>query len=443
MKSEGAARLATSVVVYWTIALLTVLVATVGFGQESSVRAIFDPCLWGGFALAMGLILRPAAEWILPALWVVAALLLTALALSGTPVGAQYGDADFLRATVSSGLAMPRGLAPSAIAAWVHAAFASARAPTASPQSMLASADYTVSVLSTLAFTVATVLLLWRWPKRLSVVLPTLSPLWFLFATGYAEIYPFVAPLMIFALVWIFERPLEERSPYQVGILAAVLCPLIQFAFLPFVLLLILAYAVAAPRRVLGASLIAVGVAIAGVWIFWPEGVADYFKSLSALPKGTAKIVHDAYRGHGSEWSSLFKISYLTNAVHLRDWGYMWFFGGGLIAALLLAFSILLSAAGHSRESWKPLFRDPRFGLGVALVGIYVLYSFTMMPRLGPNQEIDLFYNAFMMAAFFAGLAFDSLPVQPPALRPLVIVIVLANSSAIARFVIFQQLANP
>lgn len=443
MKSEEAARLATSVVVYWTIALLTVLVATVGYGQESSVRAIFDPCLWGGFALAMALILRPAHDWLLPAVWVVAGVLLTALALAGIPFGAQYGDADFLRATSLSGLAMPRGLAPSAIASWVHAAFTSARAPTASLQSTLAPADYTVSVLSTLAFTVGTVLLLWQWPRRLSVLLPTLSPLWFLFATGYVEIYPFVAPLMIFALVWIFERPLEERSPYQVGILAAVLCPLAQFAFLPFVLFLILAYAVAAPRRLLGTLLIAVGLAVAGIWIFWPEGVADYFTSLSALPKGTAKILHDAYRGHGSEWSSLFKISYLTNAVHLRDWGFMWFFGGGLVAALLLAFGVVLSAAERSREPWKPLFRDPRFGLGVALVGTYVLYSFTMMPRLGPNQEIDLFYNAFMMAAFFAGLAFDSLTEPPPTLRPLVIVVVLANSSALARFVIFQTLANP
>ena len=80
------------------------------------------------------------------------------------------------------------------------------------------------------------------------MLLPTLTPVWVLFASGYVEYYPLIAVPFVAVLAWLFERPLEERSPSEIGVLAGVL-PMLYIGFLPTAACVLVAYVVRRVRR--------------------------------------------------------------------------------------------------------------------------------------------------------------------------------------------------
>ncbi|MDD5606856.1 MAG: hypothetical protein PHN37_03290, partial [Candidatus Pacebacteria bacterium] len=69
-----------------------------------------------------------------------------------------------------------------------------------------------------------------NYKDKLSILLPLLSPLWFLFLIGYDEYYPFIAPLLLFSLAFFF---MEGRISFSTSSKNSVIFPVFISALLP------------------------------------------------------------------------------------------------------------------------------------------------------------------------------------------------------------------
>jgi hypothetical protein len=226
-----------------------------------------------------------------------------------------------------------------------------------------------------------------------------------LFSVGYLEYYPLIAVALVAALAWIFDRPLADRDPYRVGALSAVLSPLLYVAYAPVSLLILLFYGIARPSKALRAVATAAVVAVIGIVIFWPQGVGSFVTALhSSLNLGDHGTAFKLYRGQAAGPDSmLFTWSYALSSQHLRHLGFMWHFGAGTVMLLMFLAGSVLLLWRHRRELVK-LVSYKRSWLGLALIGWHLFYMLRMVPKLGPVRDIDLFFNVYLVIAFFAGL---------------------------------------
>lgn len=430
-------------VVYWAVAVLTLATAAVVYGQAVPAWIALDPTVWGGFAVALALSYRPFGWRSLQVAAIAVCILSVANSLGFVVPITQYGDGAYTVVMVANRRVIPHGLATSALAISAHEAIARVPVVVEWFGTPLFSTKFVLRSLGSLGLTCAAVVLLRRHPRSLRVALPVWSPVWLLFGAGYVEVYPIIAPLLLVVLVWMFDRPLDERGPYRVGAAAALLFPIGYYGFAPLVLLLLAAYAVATPLRAVRALAVAAVVAVAAIWIIWPAGVGNYLAELVTLPAGGDKIFHAPYRERASLGSPFFELSYLGEAEHLLDWSFMWFFGAGLAGLPLLWVATPWWLAARVRAVLPRLARDSRLWLGLALMGAYLVYSFVMIPRLGPVFDVDLFFTAYVMAAFFGGLMLDDLIAPESKLRELAVVALLANSAVILRLMAFEKLTLP
>jgi hypothetical protein len=318
-----------------------------------------------------------------------------------------YGDGALFARFVADGRAVPRWLIGSAAAVAAHAAlwdlppvYAHLPEPLRSPSSFLAVLGSVVMVLGTWA-------LVQRWRGRLCVVLPLLTPVWVLFASGYVEYYPLIAAPFVATLAWLFERPLEDRTPEQIGLLAAVL-PLLYVGFLPTACLMMAAWIAVRPARALQAAVVAVAVAAVTIAVCWPEGLASYFRTLySVLNFGDAHLP-PRYAGQvASPTSIMFAVDAVWSWPRAREVAYLLVWGGGwwslpvMVAATCRAWHAIDSRRGAA-------LRDVRTWLGAALVTWHLYYLAFMVPRLGPTADVDLFFPTYLTVAFVAGLLLDT-----------------------------------
>jgi hypothetical protein len=102
----------------------------------------------------------------------------------------------------------------------------------------------------------------------------------------------------------------------------------------------------------------------------------------------------------------LFSWSFTFSALHLRHLGFMWHFGAGPAMLVLLAAGSVLLLWRRGGDSVK-LLRYKRFWLALALIGWHLFYFLRMIPKLGPARDVDLFFNVYIVIAFFAGLFLD------------------------------------
>jgi hypothetical protein len=79
----------------------------------------------------------------------------------------------------------------------------------------------------------------------------------------------------------------------------------------------------------------------------------------------------------------------------------MTFWGGGWWTIPLL---------GWRRVIVTTFWADARTWLGAALLTWHMAYLTMMIPRLGPTNDIDLFFPCFLTVAFVAGTLLDTTP---------------------------------
>lgn len=320
----------------------------------------------------------------------------------------QYGDAVYLARAVAEGSTTSRWLAGNAVLSWIHSALFDWSPLSRIVPGAEVTSPYFLRVASLLAMIGSTIALHRLWPHRMAVILPTLTPIWFLFSIGYIEYYPFIAAPLVAALVWMFDRPLKARAPLQVGALCGLLCPLLYIGFAPVALLLLLFYTIARPVAGLQATAVSLVTAVAGILLLWPRGIRDFVAHLiESIPLGETATAWGAYRGQAAAADSLFFTwSYALSGEHLRHLAFMATFGAGA-GLLLLALVAGAAALWKSSGRLSTVVRSRRLWLALSLVGFYLIYVVRMIPRFGPIKDIDLFFSVYIVLAVFTGLLVD------------------------------------
>ena len=413
---------------YVTAAVLSLLISSHYLRRSP---AWGDLCLWVGLGVALCLYLASEKGLGRGRLWQVLWLCLGLLALLNVfaqlvPVQ-RYGDAKFIARYVVQDTTMARWLAGTAILSWMHDAILRIPGVEEAAPAAKVTAAYLIRVTGILVMVLGTVALFQRWPERLSITLPALCPIWLLFSLGYLEYYPFIAVALVAALAWIFDRPLADRDPYRIGTLAGALFPLLYVAYAPVSLLILLFYGVARPSKVLRAIATALVVAMIGIVIFWPEGIGSFITALrGSLNLGEHGTAFKPYRGHAAGPDSvLFAWSYALSPQHLRHLGFMGHFGAGTVMLLMfLAGAVLL--LWRYRGDMVKLLGYKRSWLGLALIGSKLYYMLRMITKLGPVRDIDLFFNVYLVIAFFTGLFLERALDSDDDRRELVTLVVLA-----------------
>ena len=220
---------------YLAAALVTLLFAKFAFGEAVNLRtSIVDPTMWAGLLIPVGgwltMGVRRGFYW--QSIWIVfGGVMLAGVWYSFLPLHAG-GDSSNLRSVIESGMPYPRWLVGTAVLNWLHTSVWEYPAVANHLPPSVTFPDGFAAVMATVSMAAGTVALLSQWPGRLAILFPTLVPVWLMFSAGYLEYYPFIACPLLATLMWLFDKPLKERSPNAVGLLAAAL-PLLYVGFAP------------------------------------------------------------------------------------------------------------------------------------------------------------------------------------------------------------------
>jgi hypothetical protein len=394
-----------------------------------------------GLAWAMG---DPRRErW----LWVVIWLVLPTLALYNLLADAHpiqpYGDYRWLERARGP---LARWLGGYALLRWLAAALGKVPALVAwlAPRTVFVTLVRAAGIVVT---AVASQWLLRRWPGRLSALLPTLVPVWLLFGAGHLEYYPLVAWAVPVTLLWCLEKPLAERAGWQIGVLAAALFPLLYIGFAPLAGCLLAAYALAAPlRRSAQAVAAALATALVGIEVFFPKGILAFFRVLPAqIPTGDRGLF-PGYRGlSAGPNSTVFDWGYAFSRGHFADLTFMQVAGGGVLVPLLLVVGAALVARQRGSRLGRDLM-DRRSWLVLGVLASYACYFLLMVPRLGPRDDLDLFFAFYLLLAALAGYLADRVRLRrlsAASLRLLVAALAIGAAGAGASLLLFRGVQMP
>ncbi len=381
---------------------------------------LYYPHLLGGLAVAFLIVgcihvlsrrypARLVFSRALVVLWVIIGVTTLADVVYGWVHLGGYGDRVPMMEIIRTNRTFPRWLMGMAVLKWIHAGIWEMPTVERMMSANLASPEGFVEFWSTVAMAVATTSILWIWGRRrLSVILATLVPVWFMFGVGYVEYYPFIAWFFLLWLIYIFETPvrLENRSPYEVGIVTAAM-PLAYIGFAPLSALMLAVYALRGPRdffKAVGTAVLAGAIMIR---VLYPGDVDVFLRDLYENMQFLDKWTYGRYVGHYIRpGSNFFAPGYALSPDHLRDLLFMYVFGGGVAFPLMLA-ALALWRRPRKMRRWRIAMRDSRTATAVALVLWQAFYMLFYVARLGPQEDIDLFFSTFVVMAFFAGYLAD------------------------------------
>lgn len=236
---------------------------------------------------------------------------------------------------------------------------------------------------------------------RLRVILALTTPIWLLFSIGYIEYYPCIAGLFLGFLYWIFAQPLASRPAFLVGAVGAIL-PLLYAGFAPFVAIALLFYWYDAKwRQRFVATAAGCGAFVMAILLFWHKGLSSFFGVLMQdLNLGEKNTVYAAYQGLAAGPHSIFfSLHHVFSMQHLHDVLLMVFCGLGIAGICVLPWAAgkMLTDRGSDRQH----------ALAASIAGWSIAYLLLMMPKLGPMQDLDLFFSSYLALAFVAGMQLE------------------------------------
>lgn len=333
-----------------------------------------------------------------------------------------FGDTGFLPNLVAAGAPFTRWLAGSVVLAGLYEWLREYEwLPAISASSFVEVAGALWMGLASVA------LLIWK-RGRWEVLLPLTTPIWLLLMTGYDEYYPFIAPALLLSLYLILSPALPGSR--WIPVLAGLL-PLLYIAYAPLALLLILRYVWEHPRQGVVAALVSATVYFGGISLLWPDGLEGYLEALTGnLNLGEKNTLFARYQGHSaSALSPFFSMRYALSAEHLRDLAFMVLLGAGWCIPLLAALcaSPAIGALGASLRRR----RAPALVVPAVAIGWQLFYLLFMIPKLGPTQDLDLFFSVYLLSAVLAGSLVDKgLPLLPASRQVLARSLILATAVA-------------
>ena len=344
-----------------------------------------------------------------------------------------YGDGPHVIDFLEKGYVFPRWLLGMAIALWLYLGVWRFPPIASAVPASIGGAAVFAALLCAVAMGVGALLVLQRWPDRLAVILPMLTPVWLLFASGYVEYYPLVAAAWLASLAWMFERPLEDRPPWAIGALVGSL-PLMYLPLAPVSALLFVAYAMRRRTAIVSAAAIAVGVFAIIVTVTFGN-IPMFISTLYGEMNFGDYHSPARYVGQAAGPSSIFFASrHALRSRHLREVFYALFWAGGWVTLPIVA-SVAIIAVRRCHAWW----RDARAWLGAVLVGWFIYYSVFMIPKLEPARDVDLFWPAYLAWAFISGRLVDAARTSSRA-RYLVLCVVTGASIAVSGFLLLGKL---
>lgn len=319
-----------------------------------------------------------------------------------------YGDAGFFQGIFERKLPFTRWFLGSAILIKINEKIWSS----GTVQSLIASVNM-VEFLGAIFMFTSSLIFIKLSRLRLAIILPLLTPLWIMFSSGYNEYYPFIAPIYLGILIWLFlYKPDPSLKTFIIaGVLSGVL-PLLYIGFAPLSVLLLFYFLLLNFKKISFAVLAALGTILVCVLRFWPYGLNSFISNLyENMNFGEQYILYSRYLGKTAGPHSLnFSLNYILTLEHFRDTFYMLFFGGGLISLFLLIFGLYLLAKNQKVALIKILQPKP------IVASLFILYQtyylIFMLPKQGPVQDIDLFFSVYLTYAFFAGLVWEKIKLK-------------------------------
>ncbi len=303
-----------------------------------------------------------------------------------------YGDFDQLPSEISSNVVFPRWLVGSSFLNFTyHFIIQPIKASFQTAAFVRLSGSFLMLGFS--------IILLLKSPNRLSVILPLLSPIWFLFFSGYNEYYPFIAEFFLLSLLLLSTDKLVKIHPILIGIFASLIM-LLYVGFVPLGLFLIFVLFVKKGAR---AGITAFFAALcATVWlvlIFWPNTFISFFPAYySSLNIKSS----DLYPGLLMAHLPFFKVSYAFSLDNLTRIFNQYYWAGGPGSLIIM----VLFGLKKNIFSKVNLINNNILFLSLFLIW-QIFYFIFMVPRLGPYQDIDLFFSVYLTISFMAGFLAD------------------------------------
>ncbi len=267
----------------------------------------------------------------------------------------------------------------------------------------LGSLEY-VKIFGSLLMCLTSVILIHKYPKRLSVILPLFTPIWLLFAWGYDEYYPFIAPVFLLFLILISEDFLSRIHPLAFGFFTAFV-GLLYAGFVPMSLFLLFVFFL---RRGWKQGVIAAGAALVSaiflIWIFWPSPIQNFFPDYYSKLNLKDSLL---YPGMNITHTPFFKFKYAFSLSNINRVVYSQFWTGGFIAPLFIL------AGLFSKRFWTSTKHELLTALFLGLFMLWQVFYFVfMIPRLGVIQDIDLFFTVYLTMAYIGGWVVDKAALQ-------------------------------
>jgi len=342
-------------------------------------------------------------------LWTGLALLFIANTLAEWRKPHYYGDSDLVSLFIVTQRVIPKWLAGTSLLGDLWAGLWMAPWFREWLPLTLRQPFHVVASWGTLSVWAGAVALSLRRPERLAVVLPLFGTLYIAFGAGYLEYYPFIAPLYLASLAYLFLEPLEGRSPIALGLLAGAL-PTLYIGFIPLAVLVLVFGALAHPRRILqlgGSALLTYGLLVR---ILWRGPLTEYFQLLrGALDMAATNKIFERYAGRLAQPDdTFFPVTYALSPEHLGDVAYVALHSGLLLPLLLLGWALYRGRRRIAgRLGLDAVRKDLRLGLAAAFAAQQIHFLFFMVPVYGPRRDIDLFFSAVLAASFCAGFVWD------------------------------------
>lgn len=299
-----------------------------------------------------------------------------------------FGDFDQLPTDISNSVIFPRWLIGSSILNFIYH---SVIQPIRSSFQTAAFVRLGGSLLM-LGFSI---FLLIKYPNRLNVILPLLSPIWFLFSSGYNEYYPFIAEIYLIFLIILSNDYLSRIPPIFIGIIASLMM-LFYVGFVPVGLFLILVlFLKKGLKPGFVAAIAALGSSVLFILIFWPDSFISFFPAYySSLNIKSS----DLYPGLLMAHLPFFNFSYAFSGENLNRIFNEYHWAGGF-ASVAILFFVLLKKNFLTKEI---LLKKNVLYLLIFFVW-QIFYFIFMVPRLGAYQDIDLFFTVYLIITFIAG----------------------------------------
>jgi hypothetical protein len=236
-----------------------------------------------------------------------------------------------------------------------------------------------------------------------TTILPVVfTPLFLLFFTGYTEYYPFIAGFALFGLTWIFSKDLREHSTIGLALITALL-PWLYLGFVPASGMLIIILLFFHPLKGVKTAILSAGIFLLLVAISWPGTIVEYFSTITTeLIPGEFALVKRYRALVQSDGSIYFPLATVFHPRHIIDLLSMLCMGAGL-ALPIMGISTLITSTKFLKEVRPIPLRDTRVIFGAALGAFYLHYLFFMIPRLGPRQDIDLFFLPYLILGYLTG----------------------------------------